>query len=172
KFCRAIPSTALRLAIPQHARKLRGFSGSPGVRPSSGAATPEQSGASRLPPAIGPSYDAAPEDGRTPGRLRFCSECSWLLRDLARAVLYLRFGLGSHPPCFMRTKRLFFSWCRLEAASDPLADTCFGLLMRERKASHFVPGGCACRFYLGQSSVAPERFGLRGPAGGEQRGFH
>src|SRR5439155_20571446 len=39
----------------------------PGVRPSSGAATPERLSALDLSPAMRLSYDAAPKDGRTPG---------------------------------------------------------------------------------------------------------
>jgi len=38
-----------------------------GVRPSSGAATPETLSASHLSAAVRTSCDAAPEDGRTPG---------------------------------------------------------------------------------------------------------
>src|SRR5207249_4394548 len=43
-----------------------------GVRPSSGAATLDRPTASAFSPAIRPSYNAAPEDGRTPTGLRLC----------------------------------------------------------------------------------------------------
>src|SRR5204863_412715 len=68
-------------------RRPRGFIRQPRVRPSSGGATPKGLSASHLSSAIRPSYDAAPEDGRAPGRLLFCRTALFASLGLMRCLL-------------------------------------------------------------------------------------